>query len=470
MIKISIIIPVHNRRKVTIKGLSYLNTALVNYYKKSNLIKYKVVLVDDGSTDKTSDWVSKHYPHIDILYGDGNLWWSGATNLGLSYSLNNLNPNYIMFWNDDLTVYSEYFLALEKIIQNEKFKNTVIASKILYEQEKNRIFYYGAFLDPKKGKLYHNRKSNQNFNCYIECDWAGGMGVLFPTSVFEKNGLVDNMNFPQYYGDADFSLRAKKNGFKIFCHNRLELLNDRNSTGVYHDGSFIKYVQSLFSLRSPFNINIHVKFAFRHFSPLVALKFILRKHVMYFLQLLNEKNISFIRSLFLFRLYVYNNFLNKIPSSRLRKLFSKMYINFGKKSLLKSDVKILNLYSDQITIGKNSIINEKCLLDGRGGKILIGNNVGISREVMIYTLQHKIDCDYFSTESGNVIINDYVFIGARVIIQSGVEIGEGSVVASGAVVTKDIPPMSVYGGVPAKFIKKRKSNLLYNLSGNELFQ
>ena len=73
----------------------------------------------------------------------------------------------------------------------------------------------------------------------------------------------------------------------------------------------------------------------------------------------------------------------------------------------------------------NSIINYGCLLDGRSDKIIIGNNVNVSREVMIYTLDNKIDCDYFRSESGDVIIKDYVSIGSRVIIYPGVKIGEG---------------------------------------------
>lgn len=470
MIRISILIPVHNRRKVTIKGLSCLNSALENYKNKSKVLEFEIVLIDDGSKDNTSGYVSKNFPFIHIIHGDGNLWWSGAINKGVNYALDKLKPKYVMFWNDDLVVDSEYFSNLDDILRKDRFKCSVHASKIYHENNKDKVFYYGGFLEERKGRMYINRKNNQNKEKYVECDFTGGMGVLFPVSVFDKIGFVDNRNFPQYYGDADFSLRAKKAGFKIYCHDGLKLLNDRNSTGVYHNGSIFKYIQSLFSIKSPFKLLVHFRFALKYFSLIMAIKFILRKHLIYFLSIFKIKFKSLIKYLLQLRLLVYNKFLNKVPSKRIRKFFSKIYMNVGQNSSIRSNVKVLSLFHKHISIGKNTIINEDCLLDGRTGKIYIGNNVSISREVMLYTLQHNIDCDYFNTESGDVIINDFVWIGSRVIILPGVEIGEGAVVASGAVVTKDIPPMSVYGGIPAKLIKKRKSNLLYNLIDNQYFQ
>ena len=70
-------------------------------------------------------------------------------------------------------------------------------------------------------------------------------------------------------------------------------------------------------------------------------------------------------------------------------------------------------------------------------------------------MEHDINSDSFAITSGQVIIEDYVYIASRVTIMPGVCIGEGAVVASGAVVTKDVEPWTLVGGVPAKPIKKR---------------
>jgi maltose O-acetyltransferase len=136
--------------------------------------------------------------------------------------------------------------------------------------------------------------------------------------------------------------------------------------------------------------------------------------------------------------YVYNHLFNKIPLLCIRLFFSRFYMRIGKGSSLRLGVRILNNYfkRSNITIGNNCVINDDCLLDGREYKIKIGNNVDIARQTIIYTLQHDYNDDYHRTKGGDVIIEDYVWIGSRVIILPGVCIGKGAVCASGAVVTK----------------------------------
>ncbi|WP_082111660.1 acyltransferase [Spirosoma radiotolerans] len=170
--------------------------------------------------------------------------------------------------------------------------------------------------------------------------------------------------------------------------------------------------------------------------------------------------LEFARSL---RLYLYNAFFCKIPFSNVRLFFIRFYVQLGEKSNVCTNVKILSkkIKRNHISIGNNCIINPGCLLDGREGRITIHNNVDIARGTWIFTLEHDPHSDYHSTKSGNVIIEDYVWIASRVTILPGVRIGRGSVIASGAVVTKDIPPMSIAGGVPAKIIGTRESQLLY---------
>ena len=122
---------------------------------------------------------------------------------------------------------------------------------------------------------------------------------------------------------------------------------------------------------------------------------------------------------------------------------------------------VANFYSGkQISIGDNSGIGFRAHLSGR---ITIGRDVMMGHDCIIWTLNHGFDrCDIPMTEQGfypeePVTIGDDVWIGARVIILPGVNIGSHAIIAAGAVVSKDVPEWAIVGGVPAKVIKMRKN-------------
>ena len=116
----------------------------------------------------------------------------------------------------------------------------------------------------------------------------------------------------------------------------------------------------------------------------------------------------------------------------------------------------------KLQIGNSTIIGHGALLDARMG-LTIGNNVNLSNEVMIWTLHHDYNSPDFAQIGKPVIIEDYVWICSRAIILPGVIIGKGAVVAACAVVSRDVEPYTVVGGVPAKPIAKRNTNLNYDL-------
>ena len=121
-----------------------------------------------------------------------------------------------------------------------------------------------------------------------------------------------------------------------------------------------------------------------------------------------------------------------------------------------------------ITIGNNVVINKRVLLDGRHG-LEIGSNVDIAQDVYIWSRHHDYNDDYHSGVGAKTVIGDYVWLCARSNILPGVTVERGAVVATGAVVTRDVPPMAVVGGIPAKTIMERKSKLLYQLDFNPPF-
>ena len=102
---IFIIIPVHNRKDFTRNCLLSL--------RKQTFQNFTTVVIDDGSLDGTSEIIQKEFPEVILLHGDGNLWWAGATNLGVNYALENgTKSDYILTMNDDTIIRPNYIETL----------------------------------------------------------------------------------------------------------------------------------------------------------------------------------------------------------------------------------------------------------------------------------------------------------------------------------------------------------------------
>ncbi len=148
------------------------------------------------------------------------------------------------------------------------------------------------------------------------------------------------------------------------------------------------------------------------------------------------------------------------PSHHFRRFMYRYLfgMRLGKGSIIHWQARFFHVPG--ISIGEHCNIGNNAFLDGRCG-LSIGNRVATGSEIMVYTLQHDIDSETFAAKGGPVVIEDYVYLGPRVIILPNVRIGKGAVVAAGAVVTQDVPAFAVVGGVPARFIRERSHNLNY---------
>lgn len=116
-----------------------------------------------------------------------------------------------------------------------------------------------------------------------------------------------------------------------------------------------------------------------------------------------------------------------------------------------------------LTIGRNSIIGPRCVIDARGG-IKIGANVNITGGAAVQTGSHVVDSPTFEGEFNPVTVGDWAWIAQNALVLGGATIGEGAVVAAGAVVTRDVAPWTVVGGVPARFVRDRARDLRYELA------
>lgn len=169
-----------------------------------------------------------------------------------------------------------------------------------------------------------------------------------------------------------------------------------------------------------------------------------------------------------FELYIIHIVSAHVPFWSIRKsVFKSAGIKIGNSTIHMG----AHFYNPKgIQIGNDTILGNKVTLDGRD-KLIIGDHVDLASEVMIYNSEHDISSPEFAPTNAPVVIEDYVFVGPRSIILPGVKVGKGSIVAAGAVVTKDVPEYAIVGGIPAKVIGERKiKELRYKLGRARLFQ
>lgn len=262
--KVAVLIPVFNHLEFTIKAVKDLLP-----FKNNQL---EVVVIDDGSSDGTYQWLTNQAKDVIVLRGDGNLWWSGAINLGAKYAIEQLNADYLLLWNNDITFHPDYFYKLFRIIA-EADRNTVIGSKIYVNDQPKTIWSMGGCFNPKTG-LYNMfgylQNDTEEFNRIKSVDWLTGMGTLVPKSVIEMIGFWDRKNFPQYHGDSDFTYRAKLAGYKIIVHPELIIFNNVKNSGIEHNGSLKQLIRLFTDIRSKSNFGRKLFFYKLHSRSILA--------------------------------------------------------------------------------------------------------------------------------------------------------------------------------------------------------
>lgn len=277
---LSIITPVYNNLFYTQQCLKSLYDLEPSW--NSPDYNIDIVIVDDGSTDGTSDWIKENYPKVHIVYGDGNLWWSGGINKGVKYALDELNADYTLWWNNDVVPKDNYFPILFKILKQNS--NDVIIGSAIKFKVRNTGYGLGGIFNPVNGYRGYIRKKEldkDTLQIPIEVDWLPGMGTTIHRCVYEKIGYCDEVLFPQYHGDSDFTLRAKKVGFKLLVFPELIIFNDNSNTGIMHEGSFYKFYKTLTSIRSNYNIKKNILFYVKHSTSKRAYLFVFMQYFGY---------------------------------------------------------------------------------------------------------------------------------------------------------------------------------------------
>ena len=249
---IFIIIPVHNRVNLTRKCL--LSLSQQDYH------DYKIVVVDDGSSDGTSNMVQNEFPEVILLEGDGNLWWAGSINLGIQYVLSICQPrDYILTLNDDLIVHPDYLSSL--FTAARKNPNSIIGSVETTEKNPGLIKSGGIHCNwvTAKETVVNKDRSLDIFPPKYSTDVSilTGRGSLYPSEVFTKVGLFDDKHIIQC-ADTELPIRAKlKFGYRLLiCYDAVVIshVNEVENINSKERYTFQDVYAYFFDLRSHFNL------------------------------------------------------------------------------------------------------------------------------------------------------------------------------------------------------------------------
>ncbi|PKO03918.1 MAG: hypothetical protein CVU43_00090 [Chloroflexi bacterium HGW-Chloroflexi-5] len=231
--KIFAIIPVHNRKEITRNCLN----RLVNQT-TDNL---SVVVVDDGSQDGTSEMILQEYPHVVLLNGDGNLWWTGAMNKGIEYVLNVCEPkDYVLAINDDLSVPDDYLENLSASI--ERFPISLIGSVIVNIKDRDTVLSGSIKINwwtAKRANVDAGKKITSFPKGYsAETSVLTGRGVLIPVEVLETVGFYNESHYKQY-SDTELTKRAEKAGYKlVISYDSIVYSKPLKTNNIIIDGTY----------------------------------------------------------------------------------------------------------------------------------------------------------------------------------------------------------------------------------------
>ena len=275
-----IIIPVFNRWRYT--------RACLESLRQQTSQAFRTVVVDDGSTDETAAALAQDFPEVEVVTGDGNLFWTAGVNAGIRRALA-LGATRVMTLNNDVITAPDF---VAQMLAAADLHPTAVLGSLEFDANTNQVIYGGERLDFRTNTRYDlldELPANQRLGLH-PVTYLPGRGLLIPRAVIDKIGLFDEKRLPHYLADFDYTSVARRAGFPVYCNYDAKLSTYPEESGqtlTRQQRSLKGYYQHLFSIRGGGNMVNFTHFAFKNcpkpYLPYFLLNGYARRLVGYFL-------------------------------------------------------------------------------------------------------------------------------------------------------------------------------------------
>lgn len=256
------LIPAHNNKPEVLQVLRCLE--------RQRYGDLEVLLVDDGSTDGTGEEVRRRFPRVRVLQGDGQLWWTGANVLGVSDVTERARTgDFILLLNNDVSMDDDYLGELVKC--SEHLGRAIVGSTIV-DDERRDCMVAGLRLDRRLRVTEQTDAAAIRESEYDDqVDVLPGRGTLVPLEVFRRIGTFNRRRLPHYGADYEFSIRARRAGFRLAVSHRAKVYAKLRITGLYPPDrpriSFAECARLLCSRKSTANLRYYLNYVWLCSEP-----------------------------------------------------------------------------------------------------------------------------------------------------------------------------------------------------------
>lgn len=392
---------------------------------------FEIVLIDGASTDSTLLVAEEFRNDIAFQLSEPDSGIADAWNKGLRHA----RGQWVMFLNAGDLIHRDHFLRAEPVLSAAPAGPMILYCDVLKFNYRNEPTITIRGRGPTERGIRR-----------------GGVGFAHPGSLssIECFNQIGNFDISLRIAiDTDWLLRAFKAGHRFQRFDSVAYMAE----GGVSDRKFGTALSEYFhcTTRLGLTTEFHAKFA-RVLLPAV------RKVLHAYRSVLRNP----LRTVKHVLVSLVNGLGQCLPFHWLRHgYFRLLGFELGPRASIAMGFRFYR--PGGVSIGEGSVVNRSCLFDNRD-RIRVGKHVSIARDVSIFTAGHDPESPFFEMVTAPVRIDDQAVIFAGATLMPGVRIGAGAVVYGGAVVTKDVEPMTIVGGVPARTIGHRNTTPAYALN------